>query len=534
MGLVDDMRFIEIAEKYNKNTAGDIIAAKRNNQIVSLLEDVGDSANYEFVDTASLDGIRIYRNTLKFLLVKAVAGLFPNNRLKIHYSINKGSFCELMGRSIGKEDVNKIRKSMRNLVKKRHPIERHEFGIEHAAKVLGHTNRNDLLNVLAQNDDSKVVLYSLEGVFDYFHGIMAPNTGYVDLFELRHFHNGFLLFYPTRFDPGKLPEWKNQDKLTNAFEEFRRWGEAIGVDSISDINNIAEKGEIGDIIRISEALQEKKIGYIADEIKEKRKNFIFIAGPSSSGKTTFARRLAIHLRAVGLKAHPISMDDYYRGKEVPLDLYGKKDYETPDAFDIEKFNDDMKSLQEYGYAEIPKYDFATERRNSYRDLSIDESGVVIVEGIHGINPAFSKSVDSKRVHKLYISALTSINIDDHNRLSTTDARFFRRLVRDFKYRGASAERTLSMWADVRKGEDKYIFPYQEEADEIFNSTLIYEHGVLKKFAVPILRNIDEDSIYLSEAKRLLVILSYFTEVEDEEIPNTSLIREFIGGSVLRY
>ena len=528
------MRFIDIADKYNVSTAGDIIAAKKDNQIVNLLEDVGNSENYEFIDTSSLDGIRIYRRTLKCVLVKAIAGLFPNNRIKIHYSVNKGSFCELIGRSIGYEDVNKIRKRMKYLVNKRLPIERNEFSINHAGKILGHINRNDLLDILSNGTEQKVVLYSIEGTYDYFHGIMAPDTGYVDLFELRHFHNGFLLFYPTRFDPGSLPEWHVQEKLTGAFEEFRQWGDAIGVDSINDINKITEKGEIGDIIRIAEALQEKKIGYIADEIKAKKKSFVFIAGPSSSGKTTFAKRLAIHLRAVGLKAHPISLDDYYRGREVPLNLYGKRDYESPDAFDIKKFNDDMKSLQEYGYAEIPEYDFGTESRKGYRDLSIDESGVVIVEGIHGINPEFSRSVDRNRVHKLYISALTSINIDEHNRLSTTDARLFRRLVRDFKYRGASAERTLGMWPDVRKGEDKYIFPYQEEADEIFNSTLIYEHGVLKKYAVPILKNVDTESKFFSEAKRLLLILSYFTEVEDEEIPNTSLLREFIGGSVLKY
>lgn len=528
------MKLIDIAEKYNVNTAGDIIAAKKNNKIVSLMEEVTDSDSYEFIDTASLDGIRIYRRTLKCVLVKTIAGLFPNDRLKIHYSINKGSFCELIGRSIGREDVNKIRKRMRYLINKRLPIERHEFSIEHAAKILKHINRNDLLEILSNGEGDKVTLYSIEGTYDYFHGIMAPDTGYVDLFEVRPFHNGFLLFYPTRFDPGSLPERTTQEKLAEAFEEFRQWGDAIGVDSISDINAITQKGEIGNIIRIAEALQEKKIGYIADDIKAKKKSFVFIAGPSSSGKTTFAKRLAIHLQAVGLKAHPISLDDYYRGRDVPLNLFGKRDYESPDAFDIVKFNEDMKSLQEYGYAQIPEYDFETESRQGYRDLSIDEYGVVIVEGIHGINPEFSKSVDRFRVHKLYISALTSINIDDHNRLSTTDARLFRRLVRDFKYRGASAERTLSMWPDVRKGEDNYIFPYQEEADEIFNSTLIYEHGVLKKYAVPILMNIDTESKHFSEARRLLVILSYFTEVEDEEIPNTSLLREFIGGSVLEY
>ncbi len=528
------MRLIEYAEKYNSNTAGDIIAAKVNNRIVGLTEEIPDGSEYEFIDTASLEGIRIYRNTLKFVLVKAIADLFPANRLRIHYSVNKGGYCQLEGRSIGIEDVNKIRKRMKQIVSKNIPIERHEFELARARLVLENINRTDLLDILEGAGKTNVTLYSLEGVFDYFYGIMAPATGYVDIFEIKHFHDGFLLFYPTRFHPGKLPEYNEQHKLTEAFEEFRLWGNAIGVDNIHDLNQLVEKGEMGDIIRISEALQEKKIGYIADRIRDDKKRFVFISGPSSSGKTTFAKRLAIHLRAVGLSAHPISLDDYYKGSEIPTDIFGKKDYERPEAFDIEKFREDMVSLQDTGRAMIPVYNFAAESRTEYRELKIDDSGVIIVEGIHGINPHFTNEVQEKNAYKIYISALTSINIDDHNRLSTTEARLIRRLVRDFKYRGATAERTLGMWPDVRKGEDKYIFPYQEEADEIFNSTLIYEHSVLKNYAEPILREVGQDSIYYSSAQRLLTILSYFKGADDSEIPNTSLIREFIGGSVLKY
>ena len=528
------MKLIEAAAKYNSSTAGDIIAAKVNNKIVRLDEEVPSGENYEFIDTASLEGIRIYRSTLRFVLVKAVADLFPADRLRIHYSVNKGGYCQLEGRNIGAEDVNKIRRRMRQIISKRLPIERHEYDLKRARLILENTNRTDLLDVLAGAGNDRVVLYSLEGVFDYFHEILAPDTGYVDIFEIKHFHEGFLLFYPTRFHPGKLPEFNEQFKLTEAFEEFRLWGNAIGVDNVHDLNQLAMNGEMGDIIRISEALQEKKIGYIADRIRDQGRRFVFISGPSSSGKTTFAKRLAIHLRAVGLHAHPISLDDYYKGNEVPRDILGKKDYETPDAFDIVKFRADMVSLQDTGHALIPVYDFATESRKDYRSLTIDESGVIIVEGIHGINPDFTEGVMRKNSYKLYISALTSINIDDHNCLSTTDARLIRRLVRDFKYRGSSAERTLGMWPDVRRGEDSYIFPYQEEADEIFNSALIYELSVLKKYAEPILREVGQESIYYSSAVRLLTILSYFREADDKEIPNTSLIREFIGGSVLKY
>lgn len=528
------MKLIEAAKRYNSSTAGDIIAAKIDNQIVSLIEEIPDNSEYEFIDTASLEGIRIYRSTLKFVLVKAVADLFPANRLRIHYSVNKGGYCQLEGRNIGVEEVNKIRRRMKQIISKKLPIEKHEFEIQRARLVLENINRTDLLDVLAGAGKPNVILYSLEGVFDYFYGIMAPDTGYVDIFEIKHFYDGFLLFYPTRFHPGKIPEYSEQHKLTEAFEEFRLWGNAIGVDNIHDLNQLVEKGEMGDIIRISEALQEKKIGYIADRIRDDGKSFVFISGPSSSGKTTFAKRLAIHLRAVGLKAHPISLDDYYKGRDIPVDVMGKKDYESPEAFDIEKFKQDMVSLQNNGIAMIPDYNFAMESRKGYRELKIDDSGVIIVEGIHGINPAFTEGIFKRNAYKLYISALTSINIDDHNCLSTTDARLLRRLVRDFKYRGASAQRTLGMWPDVRKGEDKYIFPYQEEADEIFNSTLIYEHSILKNYAEPILNEVGQDSIYYSFARRLLTILSYFKGADDSEIPNTSMIREFIGGSVLKY
>lgn len=528
------MKLIDAATKYNSSTAGDIIAAKVDNRIVSLTEEIPDGTQFELIDTATLDGIRIYRSTLIFVLVKAVADLFPTNRLHIHYSVNKGGFCQLEGRNIGREDVNKIRKRMKQIIAKKLPIERHEYELQRAKLILEHTNRTDLLEVLSGTGKVNVVLYSLEGVFDYYYGIMAPDTGYVDIFEIKHFHEGFLLFYPSRFHPGKLPEYNEQHKLTQAFEEFRQWGNAIGVDNIHDLNQLVEKGEMGDIIRVSEALQEKKIGYIADRIRDNNKQFVFISGPSSSGKTTFSKRLAIHLRAVGLNAHPISLDDYYKGSDIPLDLLGKKDYETPDAFDIEKFRGDMVSLQNTGRAMIPEYNFATESRKGYRELQTDESGVIIVEGIHGMNPRFTEEVERKHVHKLYISALTSINVDDHNRLSTTDARLLRRLVRDYKYRGATAERTLAMWPEVRRGEDKYIFPFQEEADEIFNSTLIYEHSVLKNYAEPILKEVGQDNRYYSDAIRLLTILSYFKGADDSEIPNTSLLREFIGGSTLKY
>ncbi|MFO7611250.1 MAG: nucleoside kinase [Clostridia bacterium] len=528
------MKFVDLAEKYNLNTAGDIIAVKKNNIITSLDEPADDEDEFEFIDTSSLEGIRIYKNTLKFVLVKAVSDLFPGTRLKIHYSVNNGSFCELAGRNVGKEEVNRIRKRMKYIINRRLLIEKNVYETWHAAKILEHINRTDLLEVLSANDSGRIMLYSLEGVFDYFHGLLAPDTGYVDLFELRHFHNGFLMFYPTRFNPGALPKWKTQKKLARAFEEIRRWGDAIGVDNISDLNALAQNGGMNDIIRVSEALHEKKIGYIADEIKRKGKNFVFISGPSSSGKTTFAKRLEVHLKAVGLKAHLISLDDYYKGGNIPLDILGKKDYESPGAFDIVKFNEDLHSLQFIGRAEIPVYDFATESRKRHRRLDMDLNGVVIVEGIHGNNPAFSTGVDRQRIHKLYISALTSVSIDDHNRLSTTDARLFRRLVRDYKYRGASAERTLGMWEDVRKGEDLHIFPFQEEADEIFNSTLIYEHSVLKKYAEPILMEVGQGSEYYTLARRLLVILSYFKEADDAEIPGNSLLREFIGGSVFDY
>ncbi len=528
------MKYIDLAEKYNQNTAGDIIGVKVNNELKSLDEAFKEGEDFEFIDTTTLEGIRIYRDTLKFILVKAVRDLFPDSSLRIRYSVNKGAFCQIVGKNTDEDDINRIRDRMEYLVKGRYPIKKDEYDIEQAIKIVCNSGRDDLKSIFRMKPDENVILYSLGGVYDYFHGILAPDTGYADIFDLKNLPNGFLLLYPTRFNPGTLPEWKEQKKLAAAFEEFRLWGQVIGVDTIGDLNKIVQKGELGDIIRISEALQEKKIGYIADRIKKDGKSFIFIAGPSSSGKTTFSKRLSIHLRAVGLKAHPISLDSYYRGSGIPLNVNGDKDYEAPEALDMDRFNRDMHSLQEEGAADIPVYDFHTESRKSYRRMVMEEEGVVIVEGIHGINPRFSLGVDKRKAHKLYISALTSINMDDHNRLSTTDARLFRRIVRDFRYRGASAERTLGMWNDVRRGEDRYIFPFQEEADEIFNSALIYEHNILRKYAVPILEQVPEESEYSYLAKRLMDVLLFFVEAEDSEIPNTSILREFIGGSVLEY
>lgn len=528
------MKYIDLAEKFNKSTAGDIIGVKVENELRSLDETVKEGATYEFIDTSTLEGIRIYRDTLKFVLVKAVRDLFPEERLRIRYSVNKGAFCQIIGRTAGEDEIGRIKARMRYLVNGKFAIGKNEYDVEQAEKIVCRSGRKDLAAIFRMHPDRKVTLYSLGGVHDYFHGILAPHTGYVDIFDLKAIPNGFILLYPTRFNPGALPEWKEQKKLAGAFEEFRVWGEAIGVDTIGDLNEIVKKGELGEIIRISEALQEKKIGYIADEIKRDGKSFVFIAGPSSSGKTTFSKRLSIHLRAVGLKAHPISLDSYYKGSGIPVNINGDKDYEAPEALDIERFNSDMHSLQEQGFAQIPVYDFHTESRKGFRELVMEKEGVVIVEGIHGINPRFSVGVDRDKAHKLYISALTSVNLDDHNRLSTTDARLFRRIVRDFRYRGSSAERTLGMWNDVRRGEDRYIFPFQEEADEIFNSALIYEHNIIRKYAVPILEQVPEDSEFGYLAERLLGVLMFFVEADDSEIPNTSILREFIGGSVLDY
>lgn len=528
------MNLIDRANKYQEKMAAKVVAAKVNQELVDLLYIPREDDNVELVDISSIEGIRVYRNTLKFVLIKAIDDVLTDSRIKINYSINKGGYCELVGNNVTYEMLQTIKKRMKKIINSAMLIEKHSYSKDIASKILFQSGREDRVKMLKSQNDNQVILYSLGGVFDYFYGVMAPDASYVDIFDLLPYDNGFLLLFPDRFSPGRLPDMKNEHHLSEMFAEYKEWGKILGVEKIGDLNEIVESGKIKDLILVSEALQEKKIAYIADHITNQKKKFAFIAGPSSSGKTTFAKRLLLQLKANGLHGSVISLDNYYKGfGKIPYDIEGKLDYESIDGLDLDLLKSNVTQLLNEGKTKIPIYDFSTETVIDYRDINIDEKSVIIFEGIHGLNPSLYEGLPMEKIHKIYISALTSINIDYHNRLPSTDTRLIRRIVRDYQYRGAKAERTLSMWSSVRKGEDKYIFPYQDDADDVFNSSLIYEHGVLKKLAIPILEKVSNNDESYSEAERLLELLSYFREVADNNICITSILREFIGGSVFR-
>lgn len=528
------MNLIDRANKYQKKMAAKVVAAKVNQELVDLLYIPKKDDNVELVDISSIEGIRVYRNTLKFVLIKAIDDVLTDSRIKINYSINKGGYCELVGNNVTYEMLQTIKNRMKKIINSAMPIDKHIYSKDIAEKILLQSKREDRIKMLRSYDDNQVTLYSLGGVFDYFYGVMAPDASYVDIFDLILYDNGFLLLFPDRFSPGELPDVKNEQHLSSMFSEYKEWGIILGVEKIADVNEIVEQGKIKDLILVSEALHEKKIAYIADHIANQQKKFAFIAGPSSSGKTTFAKRLLLQLKVNGLQGSVISLDNYYKGAgKIPYDSMGKLDYESIDGLDLDLLKSNVTQLLKEGKTKIPIYDFSTESVIDYRDIKVDDKSVIIFEGIHGLNPRLYEGLPMGKIHKIYISALTSINIDYHNRLPSTDTRLIRRIVRDYQYRGATAKKTLSMWSSVRKGEDKYIFPFQDDADDVFNSSLIYEHGVLKKLAIPILEKVDNRDGSFSEAERLLELLSYFMEVDDKYICNTSILREFVGESVFR-
>ncbi|NLJ98867.1 MAG: nucleoside kinase [Tissierellia bacterium] len=423
---------------------------------------------------------------------------------------------------------------MREIVEKDIPIIREEVLIEEAISLFeehGHEDKIRLYNTL---EDEKVQVYKIGDHLDRFHGYLAPTTGYVGIFDLKYYYPGAIILFPTTDSNNKLPKFKEQKKLAKVFKDAKEWANILDLAYVGSLNEKIINGEIGEVIRISEALHEKKIAQIADIICEDDDiNMILIAGPSSSGKTTFAERLAIHLKVNGKRPIGISVDDYFVNREdTPLDENGEYDFESLEAIDLKQFNEDLVRLLEGEEIELPKYNFVKGiREKSGVKIKVDKDHPIIVEGIHGLNPKLAEYIPEKNKFKIYISALTQLNIDAHNRISTTDTRLIRRTVRDNKYRGNDIFRTFELWDSVTKGEKINIFPYQEEADIMFDSALVYELAVLKKHVVPLLQEIDSSSVYYSEARMLLKFLSYFRDIEDEDIiPPNSILREFIGGA----
>lgn len=527
---------MELSGDFKQKVKSEIIAGKVDNEIKELSYKLDRNCRAEFIDLKNSDGIRIYQRSLTFVLIKAVHDLFPERKFELHHSLsNQGLYCEIIGKGpLKEEEIELIEKRMREITDARIPFIKKVIPKELAREKFEKAGRMDRYEAIEHRIKPEVTIYECGGFEDYFYGYMAPDTGYVNNFKLLYYKPGLILMHPQKNDPGRIPKFEDQKQLFSIFEEYKNWGKILGIENMGALNDMVVNGQINEVIRISEALHEKKYANIADWIacSRPRKKVVFISGPSSSGKTTSAKRLSIQLKVNGLKPVAISIDDYYLPKsEIPLGKDGKPDLEVLEAFDVGLFNEHLFNLTNGEEVSVPAYDFKIGGRlPESRKIRIDDNQIVLVEGIHGLNKMLTKSVPDELKFRIYISALTSMNIDDHNRVPSTDTRLLRRIVRDNQFRGASALETIRMWPSVRNGEKKYIFPFQEQADVMLNTFLIYEWGVLKTFAEPLLKEIDKSFPEYSEAKRLLEQLSYFLPVEYGEIPGNSILREFIGGS----
>ncbi|AAO34983.1 nucleoside kinase [Clostridium tetani] len=524
----------DILENIHVENKFPIVLGEMNGKVYELNSPIVEEGQLEFIDLGSDTGNRAYIRTLQFILIKATLEEFPGANISIQHSLSKGLYCEISkGKILTEKELEKIKARMKEIIYKDMPIKEEYFTKEETMEMLKKYNMNDRIKLLSNLQLDKIKLYELDGVYEYFYGPMGESTGIIREFDLMYYEPGFILRYPTKEEPDRLPVFLEHRKLANIFRETEIWGDILEVPNVGSLNEKVNSGEIIDIIRVSEALHEKKAANIADIIKDRENiRLILIAGPSSSGKTTFARRLAIQLRVNGLIPIPIGLDDYFVERDdTPKDENGEYDFESIHAVDLELFNEHLTRILKGEEVHIPKYNFITGKRDwNGTKVKLPLNGILIVEGIHGLNNLLTSSIADENKFKVYISALTQLNLDNHNRIATTDVRMIRRIVRDNMSRGYSAEETLKMWPSIRRGEEKNIFVFQENADIMFNSTLVYELCVLKKFALRELQKIEPTSPVYLEAYRLKSILNFFKEVDTSHIPENSILREFIGGS----
>ena len=527
--------FMQLIEQLQVKHTSPIVCARVGNVLRELCSTIEEPLEeVSFVDLTEKDGMRIYQRTSTFLLIVAVQKCFPSTTVLVNHHIAGGYFCEFDKHlECTSEHLQVIEDYMHSLVEKELPIQKSTLSVDEALRQFKVLDMPDKEALFKYRRTSTVNLYELDGIKNYFYGYMMPNTKEVRLFKLIPYAHGFILLFPNEQNPVELAHFVPQPKLSHVFKESENWARILDVDIVASLNNLITEGKLPDLIRVSEALHEKKIAQIADSISQHSKvRLVLIAGPSSSGKTTFAQRLCIQLRVNGLKPHVISIDDYFVDREnTPRDEYGEYDFEALEAIDIKLFNEHMAKLIAGETVEIPRFNFKTGKREyKGHTITLEEEDVLVIEGIHGLNEKLSYAIPKENKFKVYVSCLTQLNVDYHNRIPTTDTRLIRRMVRDYQYRGLSAEQTLAQWASVRRGENKNIFPFQEEADVMFNTVLLYELAVLKNKAEPLLFGIDRRSPYYSEAKRLLKFLEYFLAAGTEGIPYNSIIREFVGGS----
>lgn len=517
------------------------IAAYVNNRVQELSYKVYSPVSVRFVNITHFEGMRVYQRTLFFVLQKAARDLFPENALRIKHSVSKGFYCELDGHGqMNDEEIDNLRTRMKDIIAQDIPVVRDTVMLSEAEYIYTRLGFCDKLALLRTRPSLYVAIYSMADIYGYFYGTLAVSTGYINLFDIRKYYQGFYLAVPKRTDPSELEKMISQDKMFDIFNEYTNWVNIIGVANIGALNAAILDNSGGELIKIAEALHEKKLGKVADDIFARHNaggaRIIFISGPSSSGKTTFAKRLGIQLRVLGLKPVLVSLDDYFVDRDkTPLDENGEYDYEALEAIDVEMFSNHLSELLAGKEVDVPRYDFITGKRQ-YGDklLQLEEKSILVIEGIHGLNPKLSAELDPKMTFKLYVSAFTSIAMDNVNRIATTDNRLLRRIVRDHRTRGANATDTLRRWESVRRGEEKYIFPNQEQADVMFNTSLFYEIAVIRDHVEPLLHEVPDTVPEFGEARRLLKFLHAFTPLDWKEIPLNSILREFIGGSSFEY
>lgn len=526
-----------IVEPYQEKQHGLIGLVSVNGKIRELFKEVNKDCTVNYFTMRDDVGYMTYVRTATMLFLKAVFDLFGEieaAKSKVEFTLGNGLYInsrELVAPT--KENAKLIKEKMLEHVEKKTPFKKFSMSIDDAKELFASHHMEDKVALFAYRRSSAVNVYEMEGYFDYFYGYMLPNAGYVKHFDIIPYERGFMLLLPSKKFPEIVQPFQEKKKLFRTLEAATEWGQKIGMETVGDLNNQICNGSLSELILVQEAEQERTIGEIAKQIVERGNvKFIMIAGPSSSGKTSFSHRLSIQLRTMGKVPHPIALDDYFVDREfTPLDEEGNYNFECLEAIDIKKFNEDMTQLLKGECIELPTFNFKIgkrEYRGNYKQLGADD--ILVIEGIHGLNPKMSYALPDESKFKIYISALTTINVDDHNRIPTTDGRLLRRMIRDARTRGSDARRTIGMWKSVRRGEEENIFPFQEEADAMFNSALIYELAVIKQYAEPLLFQIPKDAPEYYEAKRLLKFLDYFLNVTSESLPNNSICREFVGGS----
>ena len=514
------------------------VSAKVNNKVEGLHYRVYHNKDVEFLDLHSPSGIRTYTRSLFLVLCKAVHDLYTGSKVVIDIPVSNGYYCNLqLGHEITAEDVDRIRRRMQEIIDAKMPIQRYEATTDEAIKMFSDLGDMQKAKLLKSSGSLYCVYYVLDDYKDYYYGSMLTNTSQLHLFGLEPYFDGVLLRLPSTQDPSKLGEMIRQDKMFEVFKEHHRWQSILGIKTVGDFNEAVKNGQATDLINVSEALQEKKISQIADTIAGRKGiKVVLIAGPSSSGKTTFCKRLSVQLLASGVKPVQISLDDYFVNRtETPKDENGELDYESIYALNISLINEQFNALFRGEEVELPKYNFQTGlSEKSGNRLHLGENNVLVVEGIHALNPVLTEQIADDKKFKIYASALTTILLDDHNYIPTTDNRLLRRIVRDYKYRGCSAQDTIHRWPSVRAGENKWIFPYQEQADIMFNTALLFELAVIKPQAEEVLEQVPENCEEYAEAYRLRKFLKYFAPLPFRNLPPTSLLREFLGGSSFKY